>query len=84
MARSVLQGMPAIGAKPLAHPAHNTPQGVKLIRRSIGLGFPAHRIAALFDINQGGINEVKKGKRDADVTRLVHPGGAECTISLRL
>jgi hypothetical protein len=62
MARSVLQDMPAISAKPPAHPTYNTPQGVKLIRYLIGQGFPAHRIAALFDINQGRINEVKKGK----------------------
>lgn len=44
------------------YPHYNSDDGKAIITLLNDMGFPQYRIAALFDVNQGRVNEVIKGK----------------------
>lgn len=44
---------------------HKTEDGRHVIRLLSRLGFPNHRIASLFDVNQGRISEINNGQSKA-------------------
>lgn len=45
-------------------PEIDTPQGRAVVILLVALGFPQHRIASLFDENQGRISEIAGQRRD--------------------
>lgn len=54
---------PALGEKPMASITKLTHQDVSVIKARILRGDFQHRIAADYDLNQGRISEIAKGKR---------------------
>ena len=72
---------PALGGKPMASITKLTPKDVSVIKARILLGDFQHRIAADYDLNQGRISEIAKGKRFGHVPPASLPSSHQGGVS---